>query len=308
MRALWALPLQLFVYRQLMYLVVIQSVVTALLGTRLKWHRMQRTGTADRAPAQRTVPTRSLASSDVTEDYGSHVADRPDDGSAGRREPTGRLARDRSRRTGQWAGRAIPGQAWHRRRPAADADPVTPAAGGRAATAASTAQPASARPDAVAEGAGRAAPRTGRPRRRRRPERRPPQGPLQRRRRRRAVAGPAGRPWSLLGSGGTYVWAETRLQRDVDLGALRGPPAAGQGHQLPDRGLRQPRRASPNGAAKDLHTGGRPAGRRTDSMILLHTGANGTTMVSLPRDSWVTVPGYTRPDDRQALRGRRRTS
>jgi hypothetical protein len=46
LRALWAMPLQLFVYRQLMYLVVIQSVVSALYGTRLKWHRMQRSGSA----------------------------------------------------------------------------------------------------------------------------------------------------------------------------------------------------------------------------------------------------------------------
>ncbi|MFG2497932.1 bifunctional polysaccharide deacetylase/glycosyltransferase family 2 protein [Streptomyces sp. NPDC048441] len=46
-RVLWVLPLQQFVYRQLMYLVVIHSVVTALLGTRLKWHSMKRTGTAD---------------------------------------------------------------------------------------------------------------------------------------------------------------------------------------------------------------------------------------------------------------------
>ncbi|MFI8997831.1 glycosyltransferase [Streptomyces sp. NPDC053542] len=44
---MWVLPLQLFVYRQLLYLVVIQSVITALLGTRLKWHSMARTGTAD---------------------------------------------------------------------------------------------------------------------------------------------------------------------------------------------------------------------------------------------------------------------
>ncbi|WP_225320826.1 bifunctional polysaccharide deacetylase/glycosyltransferase family 2 protein [Streptomyces luteolifulvus] len=43
---LWTLPLQIVVYRQLMYLVVVQSVVTALLGSRLRWHRMQRTGTA----------------------------------------------------------------------------------------------------------------------------------------------------------------------------------------------------------------------------------------------------------------------
>ncbi|MGW5863275.1 bifunctional polysaccharide deacetylase/glycosyltransferase family 2 protein [Streptomyces sp. NPDC055239] len=47
LRVLWVLPLQQFVYRQLMYLVVIHSVTTALLGTRLKWHSMVRTGTAD---------------------------------------------------------------------------------------------------------------------------------------------------------------------------------------------------------------------------------------------------------------------
>lgn len=47
LRVLWVLPLQQFVYRQLMYLVVIHSVITALLGTRLKWHSVKRTGTAD---------------------------------------------------------------------------------------------------------------------------------------------------------------------------------------------------------------------------------------------------------------------
>ena len=34
------------VYRQLMYLVVVQAAVTALLGSRLRWHRMARTGAA----------------------------------------------------------------------------------------------------------------------------------------------------------------------------------------------------------------------------------------------------------------------
>ncbi|WP_433360688.1 bifunctional polysaccharide deacetylase/glycosyltransferase family 2 protein [Actinoplanes sp. CA-142083] len=43
---LWSLPLQQVVYRQLMYLVVIQSTVAALLGGRLRWHRMVRTGAA----------------------------------------------------------------------------------------------------------------------------------------------------------------------------------------------------------------------------------------------------------------------
>ncbi|GAA1595957.1 glycosyltransferase [Kribbella sancticallisti] len=43
-KPLWSLPLQQFVYRQLMYLVVIQSVVTALAGSRLRWQRMERYG------------------------------------------------------------------------------------------------------------------------------------------------------------------------------------------------------------------------------------------------------------------------
>ncbi|HEX4805450.1 MAG TPA: bifunctional polysaccharide deacetylase/glycosyltransferase family 2 protein, partial [Conexibacter sp.] len=43
-RPLWTLPLQQLVYRQLMYLVVIESIVTALLGSRLHWHRVARTG------------------------------------------------------------------------------------------------------------------------------------------------------------------------------------------------------------------------------------------------------------------------
>jgi cellulose synthase/poly-beta-1,6-N-acetylglucosamine synthase-like glycosyltransferase/peptidoglycan/xylan/chitin deacetylase (PgdA/CDA1 family) len=43
---LWSLPLQQIVYRQLMYLVVFQSTVMALLGGRLRWHRMVRTGAA----------------------------------------------------------------------------------------------------------------------------------------------------------------------------------------------------------------------------------------------------------------------
>jgi cellulose synthase/poly-beta-1,6-N-acetylglucosamine synthase-like glycosyltransferase len=44
LRTLWALPLQQVVYRQLMYLVTIQSVMTALLGTRQRWQVISRTG------------------------------------------------------------------------------------------------------------------------------------------------------------------------------------------------------------------------------------------------------------------------
>lgn len=52
---LWSLPLQQFVYRQLMYLVVIQSVFTAVAGSRLRWQRMERYGTL-RAPTGAETP------------------------------------------------------------------------------------------------------------------------------------------------------------------------------------------------------------------------------------------------------------
>ncbi|WP_284982989.1 bifunctional polysaccharide deacetylase/glycosyltransferase family 2 protein [Arthrobacter sp. efr-133-TYG-118] len=51
LRPLWTLPFQQFVYRQLMYLVVIQSVVTAMAGVHLRWHRMERYGSLRVPPA-----------------------------------------------------------------------------------------------------------------------------------------------------------------------------------------------------------------------------------------------------------------
>jgi LCP family protein required for cell wall assembly len=98
----------------------------------------------------------------------------------------------------------------------------------------------------------------------------------------------------LLSGVGTYVWADTRLDQEVDLGAISGRAAPGAGTNYlvvgsdSREGLSQRQR-------KDLRTGS-AEGRRTDSMILLHTGAGGTTMMSLPRDSWVTIPPYVDPD------------
>jgi cellulose synthase/poly-beta-1,6-N-acetylglucosamine synthase-like glycosyltransferase/peptidoglycan/xylan/chitin deacetylase (PgdA/CDA1 family) len=39
----WLVPLQQIVYRQLMYLVLIESVLTAVAGSRLRWHKLHRT-------------------------------------------------------------------------------------------------------------------------------------------------------------------------------------------------------------------------------------------------------------------------
>ncbi|GAA2420487.1 glycosyltransferase [Actinomadura vinacea] len=58
-RALWVLPLQQVVYRQLMYLVVVQSLVTAVLGARLRWHTIRRAGTfggTPDTPVRQSVP------------------------------------------------------------------------------------------------------------------------------------------------------------------------------------------------------------------------------------------------------------
>ncbi|SMD15692.1 glycosyltransferase [Lentzea albidocapillata] len=50
LRPLWAYPLQQLVYRQLMYVVVIQSLITALHGTQLRWMSVRRTGRLTDAP------------------------------------------------------------------------------------------------------------------------------------------------------------------------------------------------------------------------------------------------------------------
>ncbi len=51
LRPLWTVPLQRLVYRQLMYLVVIESVGSAISGRRLRWHKLHRTGGVLQAPA-----------------------------------------------------------------------------------------------------------------------------------------------------------------------------------------------------------------------------------------------------------------
>jgi cellulose synthase/poly-beta-1,6-N-acetylglucosamine synthase-like glycosyltransferase/peptidoglycan/xylan/chitin deacetylase (PgdA/CDA1 family) len=48
---LWALPLQQFVYRQLMYVVIIESTVSALVGARAHWRHLTRTGDVEVKPA-----------------------------------------------------------------------------------------------------------------------------------------------------------------------------------------------------------------------------------------------------------------
>ncbi|MFG2138348.1 LCP family protein [Streptomyces sp. NPDC048650] len=92
---------------------------------------------------------------------------------------------------------------------------------------------------------------------------------------------------------GTAAWADTELNSGVDLGASEPQLRPGKGTNYLLVGS-DSREGLTDQEKRDLHTGS-AGGRRTDSMILLHTGSHGTTMMSLPRDSWLTIPGYTSP-------------
>ncbi|GHB32060.1 hypothetical protein GCM10010306_026550 [Streptomyces umbrinus] len=56
LRVLWALPLQQIVYRQLLYLVLLQSSVTAVTGGRLRWHKLRRIGRMNAPSAPQPLP------------------------------------------------------------------------------------------------------------------------------------------------------------------------------------------------------------------------------------------------------------
>jgi cellulose synthase/poly-beta-1,6-N-acetylglucosamine synthase-like glycosyltransferase/peptidoglycan/xylan/chitin deacetylase (PgdA/CDA1 family) len=61
LRPLWRLPLQQFAYRQLMYLVLIQSATTALTGGRLRWHKLHRSGLGGARTEVSVIPAQSVA-------------------------------------------------------------------------------------------------------------------------------------------------------------------------------------------------------------------------------------------------------
>ncbi|MFF1686267.1 MULTISPECIES: LCP family protein [unclassified Streptomyces] len=93
---------------------------------------------------------------------------------------------------------------------------------------------------------------------------------------------------------GTYFWADSKLHRDVDLSKVIERPEAGQGTNYLIVGT-DSRAGMSDEEKKKLHTGS-AEGKRTDTMMILHTGDNGSTMISLPRDSNVTIPSYKGSD------------
>jgi LCP family protein required for cell wall assembly len=90
---------------------------------------------------------------------------------------------------------------------------------------------------------------------------------------------------------GTFFWADSKLRREVDLSMVEDRPEPGEGTNYLIVGS-DSRDGLSEEEQQELHTGS-TGGQRTDTMILLHVGDNGNTMISLPRDSLVTIPEFT---------------
>src|SRR5262245_56513631 len=89
---------------------------------------------------------------------------------------------------------------------------------------------------------------------------------------------------------GVYFYLDSRLHRIDVFSDYEGRPADTPGTNWLIVGSDSRDGLSAAQRAK-LHTG-KAVGKRTDSMMLLHIGDHGTTLVSLPRDSYVPIPGH----------------
>lgn len=89
---------------------------------------------------------------------------------------------------------------------------------------------------------------------------------------------------------GTYFWADSKLQHDNVLADYPGRPAPGKGTNWLIVGSDS--RDGLSQAQKDAMHTGTDSGKRSDSMMLLHIGDHGNTLMSIPRDSWVPIPAH----------------
>jgi LCP family protein required for cell wall assembly len=94
---------------------------------------------------------------------------------------------------------------------------------------------------------------------------------------------------------GVGVWMDSSLHRIPALADYPERPAAGKGTTWLLVGSDSRQNLTPEQQA-DLATGGDIGTGRTDTILLVHVPGIGsstpTTMVSLPRDSYVSIPGY----------------
>ncbi len=89
---------------------------------------------------------------------------------------------------------------------------------------------------------------------------------------------------------GTYFWADAKLNHENVLASYEGRPAAGKGTNWLIVGS-DSRDGLTDGQKEAMHTG-TDSGKRSDSMMILHIGSSGNTLMSIPRDSWVPIPAH----------------
>lgn len=103
----------------------------------------------------------------------------------------------------------------------------------------------------------------------------------------------------------TYFWADSKLKREVDLSKVIERPSEGDGTNYLIVGS-DSREGMTAEDKKKLHTGS-AEGKRTDSMMILHDGSNGPTLISLPRDSNVEIPSFVGSESGKTYKGTGRT-
>ncbi|MGH3379902.1 MAG: LCP family protein [Actinoallomurus sp.] len=89
---------------------------------------------------------------------------------------------------------------------------------------------------------------------------------------------------------GIYFYLDSRLHRSDVLSDYAGRPGDTPGTNWLIVGSDS--RAGLSAEQRKKLSTGKAAGKRTDSMMLLHIGDHGDTLVSLPRDSYVPIPGH----------------
>ena len=93
----------------------------------------------------------------------------------------------------------------------------------------------------------------------------------------------------------TAIWAESALHRVTVFADYEGRPAPGSGTNWLLVGSDSRADLSPEQQA-ELSTGGDTGNGRTDTILVVHIPGLGSgqpaTMVSIPRDSYVDIPGY----------------
>ena len=92
--------------------------------------------------------------------------------------------------------------------------------------------------------------------------------------------------------GAMYFYLDSQLARRNVLADYAGRPAAGAGQNWLITGS-DSRAGLTRAQKRQLHTGS-DAGHRSDTILILHIPSNGgrAVLISLPRDSYVNIPGY----------------